>query len=152
MEGLLITLDGKRHILGREGRPIDCFRCGICCERYQPPVTDREIKSISLRLGMTPDEFVLKCTQQAPIQEGYLIRRTGRGCMFLTADKNGLARCTIHDVRPQACQKWQAGLHRPECREGLGRLKTKGTLLTPQDMYPSKTALKKLGRASSGAK
>jgi Fe-S-cluster containining protein len=142
-------LDGQKHISGQEERPIDCFRCGICCERHQPPVTDKEIKSISSRLGMTPDEFISRCAQRAPIKEGYLIRKTGRGCMFLTSGESGLAGCTIHAVRPQACREWQAGLSRPECREGLGRMKPKGTLLNPQNMYSSKTALKRLGRASS---
>ncbi len=149
MANLLIMLDGKRHIAGQKERPIDCFRCGICCQRYQPPVTDNEIKSISRRLGLTPDEFISRCTRRAPIKEGYLIRNTGRGCIFLAADVGGLTRCAIHAIRPRACRKWQAGLSRPECREGLARLKTKGKLLNPEDIYSSKAALKKLGWASS---
>jgi len=114
--------DGKKHTAGQEERPIDCFRCGICCQRYQPPVTDKEIKSISNRLGMKPEEFISKCVQRAPIKEGYLIKRTSTGCMFLTSDEGGLTKCTIHDVRPRACREWQASLSKPECREGLGRI------------------------------
>ncbi len=39
----LRTIDGEEHEVGETPPPIECFRCGVCCMRYQPPLLPEEI-------------------------------------------------------------------------------------------------------------
>jgi Fe-S-cluster containining protein len=145
MAMLLKTLDGKKHLIGETLSPIDCFRCGVCCERYQPRVTKKEIKAIAIYLDIAIDEFVLRYVQQVPVKEGFLLRRSEKGCIFLHIDEHdNRATCNIYTVRPKACRDWTASLSRLECREGLVRLKPDRMILTSKEMYDSQEAVNKL--------
>ncbi len=136
MAGILRTLDGREHTVGGELAPIDCFRCGICCQRYQPGVGQEEIETIAATLGIGKEEFISRYVQQAPVKEGFLLRRSERGCLFLSRDEvDGRARCAIYQVRPKACRDWAASLLRQECRQGLAGLKLGGAILS-QDHLP----------------
>jgi len=135
----LKTVDGQRHIIGEVPFPIDCFRCGICCQRYKPTVTRKEIKAIAVRLDMATDEFFSKYVQEVPVKEGFLLRRSEKGCIFLHLDEHDeRSTCTIYSVRPKACRDWTASLSRRECGEGLVRLKSKGIILTPESVLCSR--------------
>jgi len=151
MFGVLRTLDGQEHMIGEEVPPIECLRCGICCQRYQPRVTDKEIEAMTTKLGMAKCEFISRYVQQAPVGEGFVLRRSGNGCVFLSFDERSKkAKCTIYPVRPNACRNWTASLSRLECQEGLARLKLQGTIVTPKDMYPSQKSINKLCIAALG--
>ncbi len=123
----LKTVDVEEFPIG-EQTPIPCFRCGTCCTCYQAPVVDRDSDNISSALGISSREFVSRYALKVPIKEGYLLRRTDAGCVFLAREEDGRARCTIHRFRPRACREWQPGLSRPACLDGLARLKAEGKL------------------------
>lgn len=146
----LKTLDGQKYLISEKLSPIDCFRCGMCCERYQPIVTRKEIKAIAIHLGMAMDKFVSRYVQQVPVKEGFLLRRSEKGCIFLHQDEHDQrATCSVYAVRPKACRDWAASLSRLECREGLARLKPHGTILTLKELYYSQEAINKLCAAIS---
>ncbi|MDO8567160.1 MAG: YkgJ family cysteine cluster protein [Dehalococcoidales bacterium] len=122
MSGYLHTADGKEYPVGQRQNPIECFRCGLCCMRHQPPVPPDEVGKIAAGLGMTPDDFLAKYGQLTYV--GYLLRQSQGSCVFLDWEKDGMkSSCRIHPFRPEACRNWQASLSRRECRDGLARLK-----------------------------
>ena len=115
---------GGEHVLTAEVS-IPCFRCGICCTRYQPSLRQEDIENIASALGMSKPEFTSEYTERVSTKEGYLLKRTERGCVFLARDEDGRARCTIYPYRPEACHEWTPTLSRPECLEGLAKLGSK---------------------------
>ena len=132
---------------------IDCFRCGICCERYQPKVSGREIRAIAEHLGIAQGDFVSRFVQRVPLKDGFLLRRSEKGCVFLSpGGRSKRTRCTIHNVKPKACRDWVASLSRPECREGLKRLKPSERLLALNEIYSSPKAIGKMDSAVSADK
>lgn len=141
----LRMVGGQQYLMGQELPPIECFCCGICCERYQPRVTSKEIKTIAVHLGIGKCEFASRYVQQVPLKEGFLLRRSEKGCVFLSpGDRGKRAKCTIYNVRPRTCRDWIASLSRPECREGLNRINPPRPLLTPKEIYSSLEAVNKL--------
>jgi len=100
---------------------IPCFRCGICCTRYQPPVTLTEARSIADALSISLDEFLGRYIDDSwPGSEYYLIDAYDDACVFLErSEGSGVASCRIHPVRPRACREWVPGLLRKECQQGL---------------------------------
>lgn len=135
MPGHLRTLDGQEYPVGDSLPPVECFRCGACCVRYQPPLLPGEVASIAAGLKLSGDDFLAKYGQLTYI--GYLLRREGNKCVFLDVEAEDKASCRIHPFRPRACRNWAASLSRRECREGLARMKTTGKLLLPGELYPS---------------
>ena len=128
------TLEGN-EITVAEQPPIPCFRCGICCTRYQPPLSPKDIDSIASALRISRADCLSRYALKVPIKEGYLLRRTEEGCVFLARGADGKARCTIHHSRPQACREWTPSLSRPECREGLAKFKSKGQIMLPDELF-----------------
>jgi len=104
---------------------IDCFRCGICCTRYQPKLTPQEVARIAKSLSLSIDNFLVRYAQTTTI--GHLLKQSAKGCVFLKW-KDGKTSCEIYRVRPRACRDWQASLSQPECLQGLARLKTHAPL------------------------
>jgi Fe-S-cluster containining protein len=130
------TVEGKEISIA-EQTPIPCFRCGICCTRYQPPLTTKEINNIASALKISRSKCVSKYTVKVPIREGHLLKRTNKGCVFLTWDANGRASCTIHPRRPKACREWTPSLSKPECLEGLAKLKSRGQIMLLDELFSS---------------
>jgi Fe-S-cluster containining protein len=137
------TADDKEFTLV-EHIPIPCFRCGVCCTHYHVPVTLQEIENIASALGMAVPEFTARYVRAAPVKEGYLLRRNRGGCVFLSWDEDGRARCAIHPHRPKACREWIPALSKPECLEGLSRLKSHGQIMLPTELFSSEEELKEL--------
>jgi Fe-S-cluster containining protein len=81
---------------------------------------------------------------KVPIKEGYLLKRTKRGCIFLAWDADGKARCTIYPSRPKACREWTPSLAKPECLEGLAKLKSEGQIMLLEELFPSYEEKKEL--------
>jgi len=96
---------------------IECFRCGICCRRYQPKVSPEEIEAMAFYLSLPPDRFRERYIMVTRI--GYLLSRVRDGCIFLDKDENQPAACRIYPARPASCRDWTASLEKKECREGL---------------------------------
>jgi len=153
MQGYLLMQDGTEHKVGDGLSEIECFRCGICCARYRPKVTSREIKRIARKLGMSIDAFTSAYVRAVPTKEAYLLQNASDICPFLCWDEKGVkATCSIHDFRPEACRNWAASLSRTECREGLAKLKAGGEFLLPHDMYKSGKEIERLSAAMRNSK
>jgi Fe-S-cluster containining protein len=135
-KAVIKTLQGQ-EVTVAEQVPIPCFRCGICCTCYQPPLTIEDIDSIASTLGMSRSKYISRYAHKAPIKEGYLLKYTKKGCVFLAWDADGRARCTVHESRPKACREWVPSLSKPECREGLARLKSDGQIMRLEELLPS---------------
>lgn len=121
-----------------EQTPLPCFRCGVCCTRHQPPLTRRDIDAIASALKVSPSDFLSRYALKVPIKEGYLLKTTTQGCVFLAWDADGKARCTIHPSRPKACREWTPSLAKPECRDGLAKLKSKWQIMLPAELLSSR--------------
>ena len=144
IEKAIIKTSEGREITVTEQTPIPCFRCGICCTCYYPPLTREDIDNIASALGISRSRFISRYTRKVPIKEGYLLKHTGKGCVFLAWDADGRARCTIHRSRPLACREWVPTLAKPECLEGLAKLKAEGQIMLLEELFPSPEDKKKL--------
>jgi Fe-S-cluster containining protein len=130
------TSEGK-EITITEQTPIPCFRCGICCTCYQPPLTAEDINNIASALGISRSKCISKYAVKVPIKEGHLLKQTKKGCVFLAWDADGKARCAIYSSRPKACREWTPSLAKPECREGLAKLKSQGQIMLLEELLSS---------------
>ena len=137
------TSEGKAITI-TEQAPIPCFRCGICCTCYHAPLTLEDINNIASALGISRSKFISRYARKVPIKEGYLLKHIKKGCVFLAWDKDGKARCTIHPSRPQACREWTPTFAKPECLEGLAKLKSEGQIMLLEELFPSPEEKKRL--------
>jgi len=135
-KAIIKTLEGKEIIIA-EQTPIPCFRCGICCTCYQAPLNPEDIDNIASALGISSSKCISRYALKVPIKEGYLLKRTEKGCIFLAWDADGKARCTIYPSRPRACREWTPTLSKPECLEGLAKLKSGGQIMLLEELFSS---------------
>jgi Fe-S-cluster containining protein len=142
-KAIIKTPEGKA-ITVTEQTPIPCFRCGICCTCYQPPLTIEDIDNIASALRLSRSKCISKYAHKAPIKEGYLLKHTKRGCVFLAWDADGKARCAIYPSRPKSCREWIPSLSKPECRDGLAKLKSPGQIMLLEELFPSYEERKEL--------
>jgi Fe-S-cluster containining protein len=105
----------------QEESSIECFRCGICCSRYQVRLNQIEAKRIASELGIPWKEFITNYTDRRwPGAESFLLRHNHGACIFLSPDKVAeITTCLIYPFRPSSCQKWRPSQYRTECQEGL---------------------------------
>ncbi|MCJ7605096.1 MAG: YkgJ family cysteine cluster protein [Dehalococcoidales bacterium] len=99
--------------------PMDCRRCGVCCTLHQSWVRPPEIERIAAYQGITVLEWEdTYLDSRWDFNDYRLVRHVDGACAFLTFT-DGLAACTIQEVKPDCCEAWQAGLDKKECRAGL---------------------------------
>ncbi len=98
-----------------------CFRCGVCCRKYQVRMTRPEAQTIAGKLGISFEEFLSKFTDPRwPGQDSFLLVHKDGGCVFLNNEPDSrITGCSIHSFRPEDCRAWSAGIDRPECQSGL---------------------------------
>jgi len=142
-KAIIKTLGGK-EITITEQTPIPCFRCGICCTCYQAPLTPEDIDKIAAALGISRSKCISRYAVKVPIKEGHLLKHTKKGCVFLAWDADGKACCTIYPSRPKACREWTPSLAKPECLEGISRLKSQGQIMLLEELFPSHEEKKEL--------
>jgi Fe-S-cluster containining protein len=135
-KAIIKTIEGKEITIA-EQTPIPCFRCGICCTCYQAPLTSKDIDNIASALGISSSKCISKYAVKVPIKEGHLLKHTKKGCVFLAWDADGKARCTIYPSRPKACREWTPSLSKPECLEGLAKLKSEGQIMLLEELFSS---------------
>ena len=145
-KAIVRTVEGEEITIAQQ-TPIPCFRCGICCTCYRSPLTTGDIDNIASALGISRSKCISRYAGKAPIKEGYLLKHTKKGCVFLGWDADGKARCTIYPSRPKACQEWTPSLAKPECREGLAKLKSEGQIMLLEELFPSHEDKKELYRS-----
>lgn len=102
-------------------RKLPCFRCGVCCTRYQVCVNRYEAQRLADHLDLNLEVFLRDYTDPRwPGTENFLIRHRDGACVFLeNIPGTKLTGCCIHDVRPQDCRNWTPGIDRSECLRGL---------------------------------
>jgi Fe-S-cluster containining protein len=144
IEKAVIKALGGEEITVAERPPIPCFRCGICCTCYQPPLTAEDIDNIASALGISRSKCISKYALKVPIKEGHLLKTAKKGCVFLTWDADVKARCAVYSSRPRACREWIPSLAKPECREGLAKLKSEGQIMLLKELFPSSEQQKQL--------
>jgi len=142
-KAIIKTVEGK-EITVAEQTPIPCFRCGVCCTCYNPPLTAEDIDNIASGLGISRSKCISKYARKAPIKEGYLLKHTNNGCVFLAWDADGRGRCAIYASRPKACREWTPSLAKPECLAGLAKFKSEGRIILLEDLFPSQEEREKL--------
>jgi Fe-S-cluster containining protein len=135
-KAVIKTIEGKEITVAAQ-TPIPCFRCGICCTCYQAPLTAEDIDNIASALGMSRSKCISKYAVKVPIKEGHLLKRTKKGCVFLAWDADGKARCAVYLSRPKACREWTPSLSKPECLEGLAKLKSKRRIMLLDEFFSS---------------
>ena len=102
-------------------QPIECRRCGTCCTLHQAFLTPADLERITKHLGITVEEWDrLYDDPRWTYSEWRLIKHVDGACAFLKWE-GGLSGCTIHSVKPECCARWQSGLDKKECREGMGK-------------------------------
>jgi len=145
MQDCLQMGDGNSHVVGETWTPVECLRCGICCTLYRPRVAIEEMERIAQELGMLKQAFMSKYARLISEKGTYILQNDEDKCPFLSWDtETNKGTCTIYSFRPEACRNWVASLSRPECREGLLRLRTAGKLLLPDEIYSSDSEVEKL--------
>ena len=102
------------------------------------------MNKIASTLGISRSKFISRYARKVPIKEGYLLKHTKKGCVFLAWDADGKARCTIHSSRPLACREWTPTLAKPECLEGLAKLKSEGQIMLLEELLLSHEEKKKI--------
>ncbi len=123
--------------IGRFVEAIPCHRCGVCCERWQPLVSEAEVERLSAYLGVTVGEFLERYTTLYPLNDAVrLLRQEGAGCVFLRHDEDGRSACAVHPARPDACSGWTASFARRECVDGLRRFGEPGNVVPLAALYP----------------
>ncbi len=127
---------------GQSDNRINCFRCGICC-RYGCPMGGEEAQKISKHTGLPFSAFLEGCSQGAfAVRDGgewfangftetnwiddldnYRTSRNDGGCVFLKAyPETHEVRCSIHTVRPPACDGYAPEIDRETCQLGLRKM------------------------------
>jgi Fe-S-cluster containining protein len=149
-EKVIIRTLGGKEITITEQTPIPCFRCGICCTSYQAPLTPEDINNIASALGISRSKCISRYALKVPIKEGYLLKHTKKGCVFLAWDTDGKARCNIHPSRPKACREWTPSLSRPACLEGLAKLKSEGQIMLLEELFSSQKDRQDLSSSLEG--
>jgi len=100
---------------------LPCFRCGICCTRYQVCVSKSEAQQLASHLNLEREAFLRDYTDPRwPGKDNFLIRHPDEACIFLeNIEGTKLTGCRIYSFRPQDCRDWTPDIDRSECRRGL---------------------------------
>lgn len=98
-----------------------CFRCGVCCTRYQVRVDLEEARHIATRLNVDWETFIREFTDSRwPGSDSVLIAQRNGACIFLERDLHTpVTRCAIYSFRPEDCRNWTPSPERTECLAGL---------------------------------
>jgi Fe-S-cluster containining protein len=101
--------------------PVFCFRCGVCCRKYQVRLDIVEARRIADELGISWSEFKDGYLDNRwPGAESFLLRHDTKGCIFLEQDKgSGIASCSIYPARSSSCRDWTPEWDKSECQQGL---------------------------------
>ncbi len=102
--------------------PLECFRCGVCCIKYQVPLNQAEAQRIADYLVLPLETFLDRFADHRWPGTDSLLCHFDGACAFLSYDPTGkVNNCSIHAVKPAACRDWRQGLNPPECRDGLAK-------------------------------
>ena len=101
---------------------MQCFRCGICCARYQVQLSMAEAEHIASGLGLPLKEFIDRYADPRwPGTDSILLRHQNGACVYLEQTTDKETRCLIHHLKPSICREFSANLTQKVCWEGLAR-------------------------------
>lgn len=99
-----------------------CASCGACCHFYFVPVTARDMRRITLGLGVMPPDYLIAVPEPQPTPEGFVLQpggpslrlvllkngpmAPGQPCVFLAQSGDGTSRCGIYEHRPETCRSY----------------------------------------------
>lgn len=100
-----------------------CFRCGLCCIKYQVRMSVTEARRIASTLELSWDEFQGKYLDpEWPGVESLLLIHRDGACVFLDIDTGTrTTTCRIQSFKPSSCLDWSSGANKPECQQGLAK-------------------------------
>ncbi|MDP2917103.1 MAG: YkgJ family cysteine cluster protein [Dehalococcoidia bacterium] len=100
-----------------------CFRCGLCCARYQAQLDMAEAQRIAAGLGLNLKDFIQRYADPRwHDAETILLRHENGECVFLERLESGKeAFCKIHSIKPAICREFPANLNQKVCWEGLAK-------------------------------
>ena len=116
----LLSNDGSAGIKER----MECFRCGVCCTKYQVNLDLIEAHNLADKLGVEWDSFIEECTDPRwPGTNSLLLKHVNGACIFLRRlDTGRESTCSIQSFKPLSCAEWSCSQYKPDCREGLSKL------------------------------
>ena len=79
---------------------IDCKQCANCCREATVKLAERDVMKLAKFLRIKPGEFLRDYTQETE-DEGYILRRTETGCVFLDGNL-----CSVYEARPHNCENF----------------------------------------------
>jgi Fe-S-cluster containining protein len=84
-----------------------------------------EARDITQKLLINWERFLTEYADSRwPGTRSYLLRHVDGACVFLQSSPDKKQRlCRIHDLKPACCREWEADLKKPECQEGLKRIR-----------------------------
>lgn len=85
---------------------IDCTKCGNCCMKLKPGVSDFEIKSLSVVDNISPEDFIASFTGQDAFDGTKYLKDAP--CKYLSKKK-----CVIYSDRPAVCKSYPH-THKPD--------------------------------------
>ena len=139
----LETKDGNEHPTGPIPDAIPCYRCGLCCIFFLIKLSTIDIHVLAQGLGISRRDFARKYVKKTPV--GPVLKQDRDDCVFLKhVEADGRAECSVYDFRPEVCRNWVPSLSRPECREGLRRLRQNQEVLLPTEIYASEDDVARL--------
>lgn len=114
---------GKDVVVNEEIVSTLCFRCGVCCTKYQNHLTLIEARRIAAELGLIWEEWLDRyISESLPGSDSFLLRRCNGACVFLErVEDSNITRCLIHPFKPSACREWNPSLYQRDCQEGLAK-------------------------------
>lgn len=87
-----------------EGEVMDvrCRMCGKCC-RIAQPLTEGEVRDISLRTQVPAEQFARKVVEKREGRQMTLRKRASGYCYWFSEQTN---KCTIYEHRPESCRNY----------------------------------------------
>ena len=76
---------------------IDCRTCANCCRVATVKLTERDVEKLAKFLRTKIPRFLADYTIESE-DEGLILRRTEKGCVFLDGND-----CTVYESRPATC-------------------------------------------------
>ena len=116
----------NRGLYGTDKNSLEeplCFKCGVCCTKFQANPTTAEARHIAKKLGLDWNKFLDKYIDHRwPSINNLLIRHVNGTCVFFRqVEGSREATCLIYLFRPACCKDWMPGMQRSECQEGLAK-------------------------------
>lgn len=75
---------------------FDCLTCANCCKVATVRLAERDVLKLAKHFRLPPAKFL--ATYGEKTEEGWILRRTEVGCVFLDGNH-----CSVYEVRPHNC-------------------------------------------------